>query len=71
MMGRRFKGADLVAVNAAFVAFWALGSIAGPATTGIAIDATTVDAMPVVVVAACLLYLPLAIIRLIKGAPEQ
>jgi MFS family permease len=71
MMGRRFKGADLVAVNAAFVGFWALGSIAGPATTGIAIDASTVDAMPVVVVAACLLYLPLAIIRMIKGAPEQ
>jgi MFS family permease len=71
MIGRRFKGADLVAVNAAFVAFWALGSIAGPATTGIAIDASTVDAMPVVVVAVCLLYLPLAIIRMIKGAPEQ
>ena len=70
MMGRRFKGADLVAVNAAFVVFWALGSIVGPAVTGVAIDATTVDAMPVVVVAACLLYLPLAIARMIKAGPE-
>lgn len=71
MIGRRFKGADLVAVSAAFVMFWAMGSITGPAVTGIAIDATTVDAMPAVVVAACLLYLPLAVIRLFKGAPEQ
>jgi MFS family permease len=70
MIGRRFKGADLVAVNAAFVVFWAAGSIAGPATTGIAIDATNVDAMPVVVVTACLLYLPLAIIRMIKAGSE-
>ena len=70
MMGRRFKGADLVAVNAAFVVFWALGSIVGPAVTGVAIDATTVDAMPVVVVVACLLYLPLAIARMIKAGSE-
>ena len=71
MIGRRFKGADLVAVNAAFVVFWAIGAIAGPATTGAAIDAWTVDAMPAVVVAACLLYLPLSIARLLKGGPEQ
>lgn len=70
MMGRRFKGADLVAVNAAFVVFWALGSMVGPAVTGVAIDATTVDAMPVVVVVACLLYLPLAIARMIKAGSE-
>lgn len=71
MIGRRFKGADLVAANAAFVVFWALGSVAGPATTGAAIDAWTVDAMPAVVVAACLLYLPLSIARLLKAGPEQ
>jgi MFS family permease len=71
MIGRRFKGADLVAVNAAFVVFWSLGAIAGPATTGIAIDAWTMDAMPAVVVAACLLYLLLSIARLLKGRPEH
>ena len=43
MIGRRFKGADLVAV----------------------------DAMLAVVVAACLLYLPLSIARLLRGGPEQ
>ena len=70
MIGRRFRGADLVAVNAAFVVLWGFGSIAGPATTGAAIDAWGFDAMPAVVVAGCLLYLPLAVVRLLRGGPE-
>ena len=67
IMGRRFKGADLVAVNAAFVVFWGLGAITGPTATGAAIEAWGLDAMPMVVAACCLLYLPLAIIRLKRG----
>ena len=66
-IGRRFKGADLVAVNAAFVVFWGLGAITGPAVTGGAIEAWGLNAMPMVVAVCCLLYLPLAIIRLKSG----
>ena len=70
MIGRRFRGADLVAVNAAFVVLWGFGSMSGPAMTGAAIDAWGLDAMPAVVVAGCLLYLPLAIYRLLRGGRE-
>ena len=67
-IGRRFKGADLVAINAAYVVFWGFGGITGPAVTGGAIEAWGFNAMPMVVAACCLLYLPLAIMRLIKGS---
>ncbi len=68
-IGRRFKGADLVAVNAAFVVFWGLGAITGPAATGGAIELWGFNAMPMVVAVCCLLYLPLAIMRLM-GSPD-
>ncbi len=70
IIGRRFKGADLVAINAAFVVFWGLGAITGPAATGGAMEVWGLDAMPMVVVVCCLLYLLLAISRLMRGAPE-
>lgn len=70
MIGRRFRGADLVAVNAMFVLMWGIGAVGGPAVTGGAMDAFGLNAMPVVVVIVCLLYLPLAILRLIKGGRE-
>ena len=70
IIGRRFKGADLVAVNAAFVVFWGLGAITGPAATGGAMEVWGINAMPMVVVVCCLLYLLLAISRLMRGAPE-
>ena len=70
VIGRRFRGADLVAVNAAFVLMWGLGAVGGPATTGAAMEAFGLNAMPAVVVIGCLLYLPLAILRLIKGGRE-
>ena len=70
IIGRRFKGADLVAVNAAFVVFWGLGAITGPAATGGAMEVWGINAMPMVVVVCCLLYLLLAISRLMRSAPE-
>ena len=70
LIGRRFRGADLVAVNAAFVVFWGLGAIAGPAATGSAMEAWGLNAMPMVVVVCCAAYLPLAIIRLMRGGPD-
>jgi MFS family permease len=70
-MGRRYKGAELVAINAAFVVFWGLGAITGPAITGGAIEVWSFNAMPVVVAVCCLLYLPLAIIRLRSGPESQ
>ena len=67
-IGRRFKGAELVAVNAAFVVFWGLGAITGPAATGGAIELWGFNAMPMVVAVCCLLYLPLAIMRLMGSS---
>ena len=70
MIGRRFKGADLVAVNAAYVVLWGFGAIIGPAVTGGAIESWGFNAMPLVVAVCCLLYLPLAITRLMRGSPQ-
>lgn len=70
MIGRRFKGADLVAVNAAYVVFWGFGGITGPAVTGGAIEVWGFNAMPMVVAVCCVLYLSLAITRLRRGDPE-
>ena len=70
LIGRRFRGADLVAINAAFVVFWGLGAITGPAATGSAMEAWGINAMPLVVVVCCALYLPLAIIRLMRSGSD-
>ena len=38
MMGQRFRGADLAAVNAAFIVLWGIGGICGPTLAGGAMD---------------------------------
>jgi MFS family permease len=63
MMGQRFRGADLAAVNAAFVVLWGVGGIGGPALTGTAMDLFGPGALPAVVAASCILFLPVPVVR--------
>ncbi len=66
MLGQRFKGADLAAANAVFVVTWGLGSVGGPTITGAAMEQWGASAMPYVVIAFCLAYLPLAVARYLQ-----
>lgn len=66
MIGARFRGADLVSVNAAFVFLWGSGDVAGPFLSGAAIDAMGPDGMPGVGVAVCASFLVLILWR--RGA---
>jgi MFS family permease len=71
MMGQRFRGADLAAVNAAFVVLWGVGGIGGPAITGTAMDLFGPDALPAFVAAACLMFLPVAALRYLRHRRRQ
>ncbi|MEE8275398.1 MAG: MFS transporter [Alphaproteobacteria bacterium] len=71
MMGQRFRGADLAAVNAAFVVLWGVGGIGGPAITGTAMDLFGPDALPAFVAAACLVFLPVAALRYLRHRRRQ
>lgn len=46
MAGERFRGADLVAINAAMITAYGLGAIAGPALGGAAMDAAGPSGLP-------------------------
>jgi MFS family permease len=63
MIGGRFKGADLISVNASFVFLWGLGDVMGPFISGAAIDAFGPDGMPGVGVVVCALFLGLVLLR--------
>ena len=70
MMGERFRGADLAAVNTAFVFVWGLGSIAGPTVAGGAMEIWGAEAMPLLVAGLCLVYLPVAVARYLRRREE-
>ncbi|MDJ0956270.1 MAG: MFS transporter [Arenicellales bacterium] len=63
MIGVRFKGADLVSINASFVFLWGLGDVIGPFIGGAAIDTFGPDGMPAVGVCVCTLFLALVLFR--------
>lgn len=63
MIGGRFKGADLISVNASFVFLWGLGDVIGPLISGAAIDAFGPDGMPGVGVVVCALFLGMVLFR--------
>ena len=48
MIGTRFKGTDLIGINASFIFLWGLGDVIGPAFSGGAMWAMGPDGMPLV-----------------------
>ena len=57
MMGRRYRGVDLIGVNTSFGFAWGLGSTLGPAVSGLSMDLAGPDGMPFVGAVFCALFL--------------
>ncbi len=53
MMGRRFRGADLISVNTSFVFIWGVGAAVGPGLSGVSMDLFGPDGMPALGVVLC------------------
>ncbi len=63
MLGQLFTGQDLVAGNAAFGVMWGIGSLAGPAVGGAAIDLLGANGLPWTLAAAAGLFTLFGILR--------
>ncbi|MBM3510312.1 MAG: MFS transporter [Alphaproteobacteria bacterium] len=64
LLGRRFAGADLAAVNAVMISMFSAGSVLGPAATGAAMDAAGGVGFPASLGVALAAYLALVLVRL-------
>ncbi len=71
MIGVRFKGADLVGINASFVFLWGLGAVIGPSISGTAMDAMGPEGMPVVGTVLCAIFLGFLIWRIKMMEPIE
>jgi MFS family permease len=57
MMGRRYRGAELISVNTSFVFVWGLGAAVGPGLSGSAMHAFGPDGMPALGMVLCVAFL--------------
>ena len=64
MIGTRFKGAELVGINASFIFLWGLGDVIGPAIGGGAMEALGPDGMPLVAVVFSAMFLAVILRRI-------
>ena len=64
MIGTRFKGTDLIGINASFIFLWGLGDVIGPAFSGGAMWAMGPDGMPLVGVVFSALFLAFVLHRI-------
>lgn len=71
ILGERFRGAALTTGNAAFGFLWGLGSLAGPAVAGAAMDLWDPHGLPATLGAVSILFVALALIRRWRPAPAQ
>ncbi|WP_373085720.1 MFS transporter [Sneathiella sp.] len=60
IMGQKFKGGDLVTATAAVGALWGLGSLAGPAIAGVAMEWVEPHGMPFTFAIVCLAFVGIA-----------
>jgi MFS family permease len=63
MMGRQYRGAELVGVNTSFIFVWGLGAALGPGLAGSAMTQLGPDGMPAVGVALCAAFLVICAAR--------
>lgn len=71
MIGARFKGSDLVGINASFVFLWELGSVIGPTISGTAMDTMGPEGMPLVGCVLCALFLGFLLWRIKVMEPVE
>lgn len=65
LLGQRFSGSDLAAANAAFIFFYAIGTIAGPAAIGAGMDLDGSQGFALVITAFFAVFVVFALYRLI------
>ncbi|MDP6705062.1 MAG: MFS transporter [Alphaproteobacteria bacterium] len=63
ILGQRFRGDDLITANAAFGVLWGVGSLAGPALGGAAMDLWDPHGLPATLAVASALFLVVALVR--------
>ena len=63
LLGQRFRAADLAGANVAFVTIYEIGSVAGPAAAGAAMDAWQPHGLVLVPALACAAFLAVAAVR--------
>jgi MFS family permease len=63
MMGRQYRGADLVGVNTSFVFVWGVGAALGPGLSGGAMTWLGPDGMPALGIALCAAFLLVCVAR--------
>ena len=68
-LSSRFRDADLVSANAAFVMLYSVGQMTGPPLIGAGIDLTGVWGLPVVMASLLALYAGIVIARIARGVP--
>jgi len=71
MMGRRYRGSELVAVNASFVFVWGVGGAIGPGLSGTAMTLFGPNGMPGVAAALCVGFLALCVRDARRGSSTQ
>ncbi|MBW2233708.1 MAG: hypothetical protein JRH17_25295, partial [Deltaproteobacteria bacterium] len=57
MMGRRYRGSELIGVNTSFVFIWGVGASIGPGLSGAAMTMLGPNGMPATGVLLCVLFL--------------
>lgn len=68
IVGDRFTGVELATAQASFGVIWGIGSLVGPASSGIAMDAMGKNGLVVSLVFIALAFLVIAIVRTLKRA---
>lgn len=66
IVGQRFRGADLVAANAAFGFLWGAGSLTGPILTGAAMDIWDPHGFPAAITVLTVVFVVFAIARRVQ-----
>ena len=71
LLGERFRGADLPTATAVFGAMFGIGSVMGPAISGIAIDVWDPHGLPLMVAVFYLAFLPLPVVAYLRQRRQR
>ncbi len=71
IMGKAFKGPDLITANAAAGVLWGVGSLIGPFSAGVAMEVYEPHGMPMIFATICLLFLLLVLWQLYRAKGQD
>jgi MFS family permease len=70
MMGRRYRGADLIGVNTSFGFAWGVGAAVGPGISGLSMNWIGPEGMPITGGLFCFLFVIVCLRSLLDGPPD-